>query len=64
MKPTTTEIWRQASRQGSFADMNHNWIVAQEGTRQSYAVPLAFHRLGALRLFYADILGPQGSGPP
>ena len=35
--------------------MNHNWIVAQEGSRQNYAVPLAFHRLGALRLLYADI---------
>ena len=31
------------------------WIVAQEGTRQSYAVPIAFHRLGMLRLFYVDI---------
>lgn len=31
------------------------WIVAQEGSRQSYAVPLAFHRLGMLRRFYTDI---------
>jgi len=31
------------------------WIVAQEGSRQTYAVPLAFHRLGILRLFYTDI---------
>jgi glycosyltransferase involved in cell wall biosynthesis len=31
------------------------WIVAQEGTRQSYAVPIAFHRLGMLRSFYVDI---------
>ncbi len=31
------------------------WIVAQEGSRQSYAIPLAFNRLGKLRLFYADI---------
>lgn len=31
------------------------WIVAQEGSRQSYAVPTAFHRLGMLRLLYADI---------
>jgi len=36
------------------------WIVAQEGSRQSYAVPLAFHRLGALKLFYADIWMRQG----
>lgn len=36
---------------------NHRfrWIVAQEGTRQTYSVPLAFHRLGQLRLMYADI---------
>ena len=31
------------------------WIVGQEGSRQSYAVPLAFDQLGKLRLFYADI---------
>lgn len=31
------------------------WIVGQEGSRQSYAIPLAFDRLGKLRLFYADI---------
>jgi len=31
------------------------WIVAQEGSRQTYGVPLAFHRLGMLRLLYADI---------
>src|SRR5580700_431124 len=31
------------------------WIVAQEGSRESYAVPAAFHRLGMLRLFCADI---------
>lgn len=30
------------------------WIVAQEGSRQSYAVPLAFNRLGLLRRFYVD----------
>lgn len=34
---------------------SNRWIVAQEGSRQSYAVPIAFHRLGMLRLFYADI---------
>ena len=32
-----------------------HWIVAQEGSRQSYAVPIAFHRLGKLHRFYADI---------
>jgi glycosyltransferase involved in cell wall biosynthesis len=31
------------------------WIVAQEGSRQTYGVPLAFHRLGKLRIMYADI---------
>ncbi len=31
------------------------WIIAQEGSRQTYAIPLAFHRLGALRMMYADI---------
>jgi hypothetical protein len=31
------------------------WIVSQEGSRQTYAVPVAFHRLGGLRLFYVDI---------
>jgi glycosyltransferase involved in cell wall biosynthesis len=31
------------------------WIVAQEGSRQTYGVPLAFHRLDMLRLLYADI---------
>jgi len=36
------------------------WIVAQEGSRQTYAIPLAFHRLGALRLFYADIWCRRG----
>lgn len=36
------------------------WIVAQEGSRQSYAIPLAFHRLGSLKLLYADIWLRQG----
>ena len=62
MKTTTSEIWRRTSKPGNFADMNHNWIVAQEGSRQSYAVPLAFHRLGALRLLYADIWCRSGRG--
>lgn len=30
------------------------WTIAQEGSRQAYAVPLAFHRLGLLRRFYVD----------
>lgn len=36
------------------------WIVAQEGTRQTYAIPLAFHRLGLLRTFYVDIWCRRG----
>jgi glycosyltransferase involved in cell wall biosynthesis len=31
------------------------WIVAQEGSRQTYAVPVSFHRLNLLRLLYVDI---------
>lgn len=31
------------------------WIVSQEGTRQSYGVPVAFHKLDLLRLFYTDV---------
>jgi glycosyltransferase involved in cell wall biosynthesis len=30
------------------------WIVAQEGSRQTYAVPISFHRLKMLRTFYVD----------
>jgi glycosyltransferase involved in cell wall biosynthesis len=36
-------------------EFNPRWIVAQEGSRQSYAVPISFHRLGCLRLFYVDV---------
>ncbi|HTA31364.1 MAG TPA: glycosyltransferase family 4 protein [Candidatus Cybelea sp.] len=38
------------------------WIVAQEGSRQTYGVPLAFHRLGKLRILYADIWCRLGRG--
>ncbi|MDX1951874.1 MAG: glycosyltransferase family 4 protein [Verrucomicrobiota bacterium] len=31
------------------------WIVAQEGSRQSYAIPFAFHKLGQLRLMCTDV---------
>jgi glycosyltransferase involved in cell wall biosynthesis len=31
------------------------WLVCQEGSRQMYAVPIAFHRLDNLRLMYVDI---------
>lgn len=44
---------------GFFNDAEHlrayRWIVAQEGSRQSYAVPQSFHRLQQLRLFYTDV---------
>ena len=39
----------------SGSDEPLRWIVAQEGSRQSYAVPVGLHRLGVLRLYYADI---------
>ncbi len=43
---------------------NHSqrWIVAQEGTREAYSVPLALHRLGQLRVLYADIWCRRGRG--
>src|ERR1700758_3944198 len=31
------------------------WIVAQEGSRRNYALPVAFQRLDLLRLLFADI---------
>jgi len=37
------------------ANFSTRWIVSQEGTRQTYAIPVAFNRLGALRSFYVDI---------
>lgn len=51
------------------AHVGMRWIVAQEGSRESYAVPLAFNRLGVLRLFYTDIWCRHGQsilrkGPP
>lgn len=36
------------------------WILAQEGSRQGYGIPVAFNRLGKLRLFYTDIWCRQG----
>jgi glycosyltransferase involved in cell wall biosynthesis len=38
------------------------WTVAQEGSRESYGVPLAFHRIGALQTLYADIWCRAGRG--
>jgi hypothetical protein len=32
-----------------------NWIVAQEGSRETYAVPVAFQRIGRLKRLYVDI---------
>ena len=34
--------------------MNYNWIVAQEGSRQSYAVPESFEVIGKLKTLYTD----------
>lgn len=50
-------------------DTGIRWIVAQEGSRRSYAVPVAFHRLDLLRFLYVDIWCRGGSallkgGPP
>jgi len=46
--------------------LNHNpnfrWIVSQEGTRQSYGVPVSFQKLGCLRLFYTDVWCRHGRG--
>jgi glycosyltransferase involved in cell wall biosynthesis len=36
-------------------EIGMRWIVSQEGTRQTYGVPLAFEKAGCLRLFYADV---------
>jgi glycosyltransferase involved in cell wall biosynthesis len=38
----------------------YRWIVAQEGTRQGYAIPVGFHRLKTLQAFYADIWCHRG----
>ena len=38
------------------------WMVAQEGSRQSYGVPISFHRLGLLRLMFVDIWCSWGRG--
>jgi len=35
--------------------LNNRWMVAQEGSRQTYGVPLSFHRLNLLRFMYVDI---------
>lgn len=39
----------------SVSDLASRWIVAQEGSRQSYGVPLSFEKIGALRLLYTDV---------
>lgn len=63
------------SRLGSAIVLQTNtdsrWIVAQEGSRQTYAIPVSFQRLNLLRLCYVDIWcrrgrsllrrGPQGA---
>jgi glycosyltransferase involved in cell wall biosynthesis len=39
---------------GAAGDAEVQWTVAQEGSRQSYLVPIAFHRLKMLRRVYVD----------
>jgi glycosyltransferase involved in cell wall biosynthesis len=41
--------------QRSAAEVGMRWIVSQEGSRQTYGVPLAFEKVGCLRQFYADV---------
>jgi glycosyltransferase involved in cell wall biosynthesis len=41
---------------------NLRWIVGQEGSRETYAVPVGFQRVKALRAFYADIWCRWGRG--
>src|SRR5262245_23279611 len=38
------------------------WIVAQEGSRQHYGVPLAFQKIGELKRLYTDIWCRWGRG--
>ena len=47
-------VSRNLPREAAHESAGLRWIVSQEGSRQSYGVPLAFHRLGALRKFYVD----------
>src|SRR5260221_5127195 len=36
------------------------WLVTQVGSRENYAIPLAFHRLGILRQCFVDIWCRRG----
>ena len=40
--------------------MYYSWIVSQEGSRQTYAVPHAFQRIGGLRLLCTDVWCRRG----
>ncbi len=44
-----------ALKDSLFHEGNLRWIVSQEGSRQTYGVPLAFEKLGCLRSFYTDV---------
>lgn len=46
----STRVLRASVPEGGF-----RWTVMQEGSRQTYAVPVAFQRLQALRRMYVDI---------
>src|ERR1700722_16843658 len=49
--------WHSAKPTGSWdlEGMNYNWIVAQEGSRQGYAVPESLQVINKLRVFCTDI---------
>jgi len=36
------------------------WIIAQEGSRETYSLPLAFYRIQQLRLLYVDVWCTRG----
>jgi len=40
--------------------LNSRWLVAQEGSRQTYGIPVSFHRLDRLRFMYVDIWCSRG----
>jgi len=48
-------LQRLSHKHMSNLDPNMHWIVAQEGSRQTYGVPLALHNLGTLRVLYTDV---------
>src|SRR5207245_1947013 len=43
-------------------DGDFRWLVTQVGSRENYAIPLGFHRLGILRRCFVDIWCRWGRG--